>query len=449
MPYDLFISYSRRDNEQRRITEFVERIGRDFESFAGRPLRPFFDITDIQGMDDWRHRILQGLRESRLLLAFVSPNYLQSEYCEWEFYEYVKNEVARALVGEGVAPIYFVEVPGWQDKDFDQRSTDWIAELRRRQHFDLRSWYHEGEQALREAEVHERMEKLSQRIAERILRGERFEQSLGNVDAHNAHFIGRTRELRRLQETVALKKIGVLTAVHGVGGMGKTALAIEYAHAFAHEYGGGRWQVRCEGREDLVAAITTLAPALGIEFTDAEKIDTELQWERVLAELRRLADAREPHRCLLILDNVDRPALLEPAQTQRLPGVDWLHVIATTRLGENDLFARHQDRAFVAVDEMPEADALDLIESFQPGERFSRVAEREAAQEIVRLLGCFTLAVETAAVFLGQFAGDVTCVDFLERLKQEGLEGLESAASETSEGVRHGEKRLTATRPSR
>jgi tetratricopeptide (TPR) repeat protein len=451
MPYHLFISYSRRDNEHGRITEFVERIGRDFECIVGSALRPFFDLTDIQGMDDWRHRILQGLRESRLMLAFVSPQYLQSEYCEWEFNEYVKNEVARALVGEGVAPIYFVDVPGWQDKDFDQRSAEWVAELRRRQHFDLRPWFHEGEPAVREVEVQGRLEKLNQRIAERIQRGERFEQSLGNVDAHNPHFIGRTQELRRLRENVALKKIGVLTAVHGVGGMGKTALAIEYAHAFAHDYGGGRWQVRCEGREDLVAAITTLAPALGIEFTDAEKIDSELQWERVLTELRRLADAREPHRCLLILDNVDRPALLEPAQTQRLPAADWLHVIATSRLGENDLFARHQDRAFLSVDEMPEADALDLIESYQPNGRFSGVgqreaaAEREAAQEIVRLLGGFSLAVETAAVFLGQFAGDVTCADFLERLKQEGLEGLESAADETSEGVRHGEKRLTAT----
>ena len=93
MSYDLFISYSRRDNDQKRIAEFVERIGH-FEPFAGRPLRPFFDITEIQGMDDWRHRILHGLRESRLLLALVSPNYLQSEYCEWEFNEYVKNEVA-------------------------------------------------------------------------------------------------------------------------------------------------------------------------------------------------------------------------------------------------------------------------------------------------------------------------------------------------------------------
>jgi hypothetical protein len=110
--YDLFISYSRRDNQSGRITEFVDRISRDFESFAGRPLRPFFDIKEIHGMDDWRHRILQGLRESRLLVACLSPSLLASEYCAWEFYEYANNEVARALVSEGVAP-------NWANKHFD------------------------------------------------------------------------------------------------------------------------------------------------------------------------------------------------------------------------------------------------------------------------------------------------------------------------------------------
>jgi hypothetical protein len=63
----------------------------------------------------------------------------------------------------------------------------------------------------------------------------------------------------------------------------------------------------------------------------------------------------------------------------------------------------------------------------------------------VKLLGCFTLAVESAAVYLGQFANDVTCAGFLARLKKEGLEGLEEASAQSAEAVLHGEKRLSAT----
>jgi tetratricopeptide (TPR) repeat protein len=53
--------------------------------------------------------------------------------------------------------------------------------------------------------------------------------------------------------------------------------------------------------------------------------------------------------------------------------------------------------------------------------------------------------VESAAVYLGQFANDVTCAAFLARLKMEGLEGLDTAAGQSSEGVLHGEMRLGAT----
>jgi hypothetical protein len=35
MPYDLFISYSRRDKAQGRIKELVSRIKQDFASFEG------------------------------------------------------------------------------------------------------------------------------------------------------------------------------------------------------------------------------------------------------------------------------------------------------------------------------------------------------------------------------------------------------------------------------
>ncbi|MCB9267762.1 MAG: toll/interleukin-1 receptor domain-containing protein [Lewinellaceae bacterium] len=205
-------------------------------------------------MDDWRHRILQGLRESRLLLAIITPAYLQSAFCEWEFNEYLKHEIGRAYFGEGVAPVYFAGVPGWADKNFEQQCPDWVAELRRRQHFGLQFWPQSGGQGPHDGGPQEQLQKLIARLHSRIIRVERAEHSLGNVDAHNPYFIGRNMEMRRLREAAALGKVGILTAVHGMGGIGKTALALEYAHAFASDYGGGRW-------EEPAAAPAEPAPA--------------------------------------------------------------------------------------------------------------------------------------------------------------------------------------------
>ena len=446
MPYNLFISYSRHVNEQGRITQLVERIKKDFASFADRELVPFFDQQEVHCMSDWRQRILQGLRESRLLLACLSPAYLQSEYCEWEFVEYLKYEIGHLHGFNSVAPVYFIEVPGWDSKEFEQQCAAWIAELRKRQHFDLRPWHEQGEAALREPAVQERMGKLIRQIAQTITRGERIEKTLGNLAPHNPRFLGRTAELRLLRDNfVKPGHIGIVTVVNGLAGLGKTALAIEYAHTFSDTYGGGRWQVCCAGKDDLRLALAELATPIGFEFTDDEKKNADLQFERTRRELKKLAEARAPHRCLLLLDNVDRPGLLDPAQVARLNGGDWLHVLATTRLGENELHGAQRDRSFLAIDELPSDDALALIESYQPEGRFRSEAECDAGREIVRLLGCFTLAVESAAVYLGQFANDVTCAAFLARLKREGVTGLDAATDRIKTGVRHGEKRLGAT----
>jgi tetratricopeptide (TPR) repeat protein len=446
MPYDLFISYSRRDNAEGRVTALVDQIRKDFAAFAARDLQVFFDQHAILGMSDWRLRILEGLRESRLLLACLSPSFIASPHCEWEFVEYLKFEIAHLHGLNGVAPIYFVPVPGWDDPGFDQRCAAWVADLRHRQHFDLRPWYQQGESALHEAEIARRMGELSQQIRETIQRGEQAAGSPGNVDAPNPNFVGRTEGLRKLRENFSRPgNVGVLTAVHGVGGLGKTALAVAYAYAYAHQYGGGRWQVRCAGQNDLRLALAELATPMGFDFSDDERKDPDLQLDRVRRELKERADAAEPHRCLLLLDNVDRPELLSPAFIARLNPGDWLHILATTRLGEHELSGSSADRTFLPVDELSPDEALTLIETYQPGKLFPSDAERDAAAEIVKLLGCFTLAVESAAVYLGQHPREVTCAGFLSRLKKEGLEGLDNAAGDPGVALLHGEKRLSAT----
>lgn len=104
--YDLFISYARADNQRGQVTELKAQIEADYLAFAGEELRCFFDQSEIKGMEDWRHRLLGALQGSHLLLLVLSPGYLASDYCQWEVVEYLKYVHARAVGGEGVAPIY-------------------------------------------------------------------------------------------------------------------------------------------------------------------------------------------------------------------------------------------------------------------------------------------------------------------------------------------------------
>jgi tetratricopeptide (TPR) repeat protein len=455
MPYDLFISYSRRDNIGQRVTELVERIATDYLQFSGEELSSFFDKHEIHGMDDWRHRILDGLRQSQLFLLVLSPEYLKSPYCEWEVVEYLKYESARAVLGEGMAPIYFVTIPGLDEPGFEQRAAAWFSRVRRRQHFDLRPWFEAGRQALENQDVRTRLEDLERSLHTRLSRLRRIASAPGNLPAHNPRFVGRETEMRALHEAAGLGQLGVISAVYGIGGLGKTALAIQYAFAYADFYPSGRWLIGCAGMPGLAAAIRTLDADLGVEFTDNEKLDDTRAARRILESLHERAErgatarADEPNapqlRALLILDNIDDARLLHPPHTDLLSGRTWLHVLATTRLGPQQLSPDEVRHRLLAVDELPADDALRLIESYQPQGRFASDDERTAARGILTLLQGFTLAVEVVAVHLAERGGRLTCAALRDRLAAEGLTGLENIADKTTRGIPHVERLVTVT----
>jgi tetratricopeptide (TPR) repeat protein len=455
MPYDLFISYSRRDDQQGQVRALKEQIEADYRSFAKEDLRCFFDTEDIATMDDWRHRILEGLRESHLLLLVLSPAYLDSSYCEWEIIEFLKYEHSRAVGGQGVTPVYFLEIPGLEEPGFEQRAAAWVAQVRRRNHVDLRAWFHEGAEALKRTDVRRRLDDLAHSLHTRLSRLRRLREAPGNLPAHNPRFVGRETEMQRLHEAAGLGRFGVLTAVQGMGGVGKTALAIQYAHAYGDFYPGGCWLVVCAGETNLASAVRRLDLDLWLTLSDAEQRDDNLAARHVLAELERRAIEGAKARCgeehppepktLLLLDNVDAPALLQPPQSALLSGRQWLHVLATTRSGAQDFGNDPERLTVLSVDELPDEDALRLIESYQPGGRFPTPQERDAALGLVRLLGGFTLAVEVVAVHLGERAGRVTCAAFLERMKKEGLGKFDDVAGATRTGIFHGERLVGAT----
>jgi len=439
MPYDLFISYSRRDNVNSRVTELKEQIETDYLEFAKEPLNCFFDQEEIKGMDDWQHRLLQGLKDSHLLLIILSPNYLASPYCEWEIVEYLKYEYSRGVAGDGVAQVYFIEIPGIDDEGFRAKVAQWLEKVSRRQRIDLHHWYDEGVDSLKRLDVKKRLNELKESLRKRITRMRIISEVPGNLPAPNPRFVGREREMEMLHKATALGQLGVITAVHGVGGLGKTAIAFQYAYAYANFYPGGRWYLGCANETNLASVIKRLDADLNITLTEDEKKDDIRGAKRILNELfnRAVENAEKANgksnntgtinesikpAVLLILDNVDHPELIQPPCSDIISGKEWLKIIATTRMGPEELGEDETTQKLLTIDELPFDDGVSLIESYQPGGRFKNAEAKEKAGEIVKLLGGFTLAVEVAALYLYEKKGRVSCADFLEILKAKGAD---------------------------
>ena len=138
----------------------------------------------------------------------------------------------------------------------------------------------------------------------------------GDVPARNPGFTGREDLLAALRAALLDGNRAVVQALHGMGGVGKTQLAAEYAHRFARSY-DLVWWIAAENAELTGAQFAELADILGCPRPGGGA-----------TQLRRalFAELRARSRWLVIFDNADNPEYL----TDWLPGGDG-HVLITSR----------------------------------------------------------------------------------------------------------------------
>ena len=372
----LFISYSRRNKEQvYPLADALAQAGIDI----------WIDREEIDPLDDFPASIRDGLARSHALLAWYSPEYAQSNYCQKELtaawictQRLTRDTLSRILIvnpEEGVAHIALGDVgrQNYLAAPKDAASPEKFIQA-----------------------IRDKLTGLSGDFA--ALREFKRPDWHPASQSGSSRFVGRLQELWRIH--TALNPVGisdhenpsVIIQLTGLGGIGKSLLAIEYAKRFGAPYPGGIHWLRAYGFDPMDSEaqererqrqIEDLALLHVIPIRDKE-------FREVRRDLGKKLAAGEPY--LWIVD--DLPPGLD--QTQGFPG--WCapsgngHTLITTRSKEYAGLG-----ITVEIDVLDPAAALELLTQKRKPQTEQ---ERQDAQGLSDDLGRHALALDVAGHFL-------------------------------------------------
>jgi Domain of unknown function (DUF4062)/Tetratricopeptide repeat len=189
-------------------------------------------------------------------------------------------------------------------------------------------------------------------------------------------FTGRDEQLTALHTQLTGQGAATLVptaALTGMGGVGKTQLALAYAQRYRADYELG-WWVPAETELGMVTALADLGAELGLS--------AELAPAELAAGARDALGGRSGW--LLIFDNAPEPA----AVAEYLPGAGGGHVLVTSR---DSAWQGIADP--VPVDLLPRESAVGLLL------RRSGDADQQTAERLADALGRLPLALEQAAAY--------------------------------------------------
>ncbi|WP_146231763.1 AfsR/SARP family transcriptional regulator [Lentzea atacamensis] len=209
------------------------------------------------------------------------------------------------------------------------------------------------------------------------------------LPADLARFTGRESYLDALDAGLSASTV-VITSIAGTAGVGKTALAVHWAHRVRDKFPDGQLYLNLRGYDDAPAttpaeALTQLMRGLGVEPDQIPReVDEQASTYRSILSTRRV---------LILLDNAASEDQVRPL----LPGTPGCAVIVTSR---NDL------RGLTALDDARRVE-LDLLTADEAHALITRVlgaaradTEPEAVADLAALCGYLPLAIRIAAANL-------------------------------------------------
>ncbi|UUU23387.1 FxSxx-COOH system tetratricopeptide repeat protein [Streptomyces sp. DSM 40750] len=231
---------------------------------------------------------------------------------------------------------------------------------------------------------------------------------ISNVQPRYPWFTGRSPILDRLRERLVSGRSGqrLPQVLHGLGGVGKSQLAREYAHRFKADY-DLVWWIDAEQPDLVPPKVAALARELGLPVGD----DVSEAAEAAMAALRQ---GNPCARWLLIFDNVpdlDRASHLFPDHIGALRDHVYGHILVTTRARPGSTLVQSLEMEVFTREE-----SVEHLCRRVPG-------LREAdADRVADALGDLPLAVEVAAAWLEATATPVQ--EYIEQLREQSTRVL-------------------------
>jgi len=242
-----------------------------------------------------------------------------------------------------------------------------------------------------------------------------FEPLAGNPPLHNLPypplgdlFTGRQEELDAL-EIGGTAAITQSAAISGLGGIGKTRLAVEYAWRSGNRY-TAVWFIRADSPENLRRNLAALA---GPELLNLPEWEARVE-ERTVAAVKRWL--REHPGWLMILDNVDTPEAAD-AVLEALPSLYIGRVLITSRLTNWPATVRKQELYKLSREEA----VRFLLHRTEKGRTRAADDDRQATA-LAEVLDGLPLALEQAAAFI--LRRRMRLADYLRAWEQERSEVL-------------------------
>ncbi|KAJ5727225.1 Tetratricopeptide-like helical [Penicillium malachiteum] len=253
--------------------------------------------------------------------------------------------------------------------------------------------------------------------------------------AQNPRFVGRQREIDRLEHLISHTSGPTKIAIHGLGGIGKTQIALELAYPIRERSTGcSVFWIPCVTYASVEQAYVNIASALGISNTEPGKAK-----EKVTAHLSQESVAN----WLLIFDNADDTKMwidgsaTTPPLKNILPRCGNGHILFTSR--NRKLAVKLAAPNVLPIPDVDQSTSIEILKSSLIQEDL--LHDTNASNSLLEQLSFLPLVICQAAAYINE--NTISLSDYLSLLRQEESSAAELLSEEFEDDARYAETQNT------